>query len=154
MRRANDTCHDDTTNSVHESHLAGFLQFCPHLDSFIIVHVQQFPDGPSDRRDPFDVESKRRSRCLRESTVFATVAGTVPVGLSLQFERLSRKYFGQDRDSVATFRWICDVVAERKMRFYPHLNVAILDVYFTRESAKTIYFEVAYSIAPNTDRQL
>ena len=73
---------------------------------------------------------------------------------SQQFERLSRKYFGQDRDSVATFRWICDVVAERKMRFYSHLNVPILDVYFTRESANTICFEVAYSIAPNTDRQL
>ena len=72
---------------------------------------------------------------------------------SQQFERLSRRYFGQDRQSVATFRWICDVVAERKMRFYPHLNDAILDVHFTRESADTVYFEVAYSIAPNTVRQ-
>ncbi len=48
------------------------------------------------------------------------------------------------------FRRICDVVAERKMRFYPHLNVTILDVHFTRESATSLYFEVAYSIAQPT----
>jgi hypothetical protein len=67
-----------------------------------------------------------------------------------QFERVSERFFGLDREHMARFRWICDVVAERKMRFYPHLNVAILDVYFTRESADTIYFEVAYSIAQPT----
>ena len=66
---------------------------------------------------------------------------------SQQFQKLSRRYFGHDCASVAKFRWICDVVAKRKMQFYPHLNIAILDVHFTRESANTVYFEVAYAIA-------
>ncbi len=69
-----------------------------------------------------------------------------------QFDKLSRKLCGRDSDSVAMFRWICDVVAERKLRYYPHLNNAIVDVHFTRESADTVYFEVAYALAPNTPR--
>lgn len=67
-----------------------------------------------------------------------------------QFERLSERFFGSDREGIAMFRWICDVVAERRMQFYPHLNVTILDVHFTRESASSLYFEVAYSIAQPT----
>ncbi len=67
-----------------------------------------------------------------------------------QFERLSERFFGSDREGIAVFRWICDVVAERRMQFYPHLNVTILDVHFTRESASSLYFEVAYSIVQPT----
>jgi hypothetical protein len=67
-----------------------------------------------------------------------------------QFERLSERYFDSDRECIAMFRRICDVVAERKLRFYPHLNVTIFDVHFTRESASSLYFEVAYSIAQPT----
>ena len=70
-----------------------------------------------------------------------------------QFERLARSCFGRDREDIAHFRWICDIIAQRKMRFYPHLDVAIFDVRFTRESAHTIYFEVAYSIVPDTVQQ-
>ena len=62
-----------------------------------------------------------------------------------QFERLSERFFGSDREGIAMFRWICDVVAERRMQFYPHLYVTILDVHFSRESANSLYFEVAYS---------
>ena len=68
-----------------------------------------------------------------------------------QFERLSERFFGSDREGIAMFRWICDVVAERRMQFYPHLYVTILDVHFTRESASSLYFEVAYSIALPTE---
>ena len=67
-----------------------------------------------------------------------------------QFERLSKRFFGSDREGIAMFRWICDVVAERRMQFYPHLYVTILDVHFTRESASSLYFEVAYTIAQPT----
>ncbi len=67
-----------------------------------------------------------------------------------QLLKLAGKLVGQDRESIAMFRWICDLVAERKSRYYPHLCSAIIDVHFTRESADTVYFEVAYSLAPNT----
>ncbi|MHB8861189.1 MAG: hypothetical protein ACYC6N_02210 [Pirellulaceae bacterium] len=63
-----------------------------------------------------------------------------------QFERLSKRLFDSDGEGIAMFRWICDVVAERRMQFYPHLYVTILDVHFTRESASSLYFEVAYTI--------
>ena len=74
-----------------------------------------------------------------------------PAAQGQQFERLSKKFFGSDREGRAKFRWICDVVAERRMQFYPHLNATILDVYFIRESASSLYFEVAYSIALPTE---
>ncbi|MHB0958701.1 MAG: hypothetical protein ACYC0X_15860 [Pirellulaceae bacterium] len=67
-----------------------------------------------------------------------------------QFEQLSKRFFGSSHEGIAMFRWICDVVAERRKQFYPHLYATILDVHFTRESVSSLYFEVAYSIAQPT----
>jgi hypothetical protein len=69
-------------------------------------------------------------------------------GQPRQFERLAEKFCGCNREAIARFRWICDVVAERKMLFYPHSTAAILDVYFTRESTDSLYFEVLHAVAP------
>ena len=43
------------------------------------------------------------------------------------------------------FRGICDLVVKRKLRHYPHVNAAIIDVEFTRQSDDTVYFEVTYA---------
>ena len=67
-----------------------------------------------------------------------------------QYREIARKHFGSDRESVARFRWICDLVAERRSKFYPHVNVLILDVCFTRESDDSLYFEVLYARMPLT----
>ena len=67
-----------------------------------------------------------------------------------QLLKLARKLVAKNDESVAMFRWICDLVAERKSQYYPHLCNAIIDVHFTRESADTVYYEVVYTLAPNT----
>ncbi len=63
-----------------------------------------------------------------------------------EFAKLAEKTFGRDREAVAVFRWICDTIAERKLRFYPQLDHFIVDVHFTREEDDSVYFEVAYGI--------
>lgn len=63
-----------------------------------------------------------------------------------EFAKLAKKTFGRDREAAFAFRWICDTIAERKQRFYPHLKHFIVDVHFTREEDGSVYFEVAYGI--------
>jgi hypothetical protein len=63
-----------------------------------------------------------------------------------EFTKLAKKTFGGDREAISFLRWICDTIAERKERFYPHLKHFIVDVHFTREEDDSVYFEVAYGI--------
>lgn len=60
--------------------------------------------------------------------------------------KLAKSTFGGDREAISVFRWICDTIAERKERFYPHLSHFIVDVHFTREEDDSVYFEVVYGI--------
>ncbi len=45
---------------------------------------------------------------------------------------------------------VCDLVAERKQKFYPNLRHFIVDVRFKREPDDTVYFEVAYTLEEAT----
>lgn len=65
-----------------------------------------------------------------------------PAERDKEFQREARSQFGPDLESAAIFSWICDVVEERKQRFYPHLNNAIIDVRFTHEAPDSMYFEI------------
>ena len=47
-------------------------------------------------------------------------------------------------------RWVCDLVAERKQKYYPNLRHFIVDVRFEREPDDTVYFEVAYTLEDST----
>jgi len=53
---------------------------------------------------------------------------------------------GPDRQLVEMFRHLCNVVALRKRKFYPHLNHFIVDVRF-QPVEEGIYFEVIYGLA-------
>lgn len=63
-----------------------------------------------------------------------------------EFAKLAKKTFGRDCEAISVFRWICDTIAERKLRFYPHLKHFIVDVHFTREEDDSVYFEVVYGV--------
>ena len=84
------------------SHLAAILEFCPHLNSFVIVHVQQFSGGPSDRRDPLDPSS-----CHRE--VFDP----------RMFSRMKERHDGQrlwvDGAEIRTFVQIADGTSQDRL---------------------------------------
>lgn len=66
---------------------------------------------------------------------------------------LARKMFGRsfcgvplrpDQESVDWFAQVCDLVADRKRKFYPNLHHFILDVRF-EPRGDDVYFEVMYS---------
>jgi hypothetical protein len=57
----------------------------------------------------------------------------------------ARKLVGGDEAALSVLSWVCDVVAERKRRFYPNLKHLIADVDFTHKPDGSVYFEVAYS---------
>ena len=63
-----------------------------------------------------------------------------------QLQAAARKVMAGDSEAIAQLHWICDLIAERKRKFYPHLNQFILDVHFTREPDDSVYFEVAYRL--------
>jgi hypothetical protein len=54
------------------------------------------------------------------------------------------KAFGPDPESLAFWHWMCDLVAERKQKFYPQLDRFILDVKFHPEENGEVYFEVIH----------
>ena len=56
-----------------------------------------------------------------------------------QLEQVVQKHVGEDSEEAAMLRWICDLVAERKQRLYPHLDRSIFDVHFTRRPDDTIH---------------
>lgn len=58
----------------------------------------------------------------------------------------ARKVLPDDEAALSVLSWVCDVVAERKRKFYPHVNHMILDVHFTRQPDDSVYFEVVYNL--------
>ena len=62
-----------------------------------------------------------------------------------KMESLRHEFFQGEPEGMNFIRWACDLIAERKRQFYPHLNRIILDVFFTPEPDGSLYFEVMYS---------
>jgi hypothetical protein len=67
-------------------------------------------------------------------------------------ELLERMYKGKsevDPEMEVFFHWICEVVAERKAKYYPNLNRFILKYNIQPDDDGGIYFQVAHTEAPN-----
>lgn len=69
-----------------------------------------------------------------------------------EFARAAKKLFRRDPEGQAFFRWVCDVVAERRKRFYPHVSHFITNVRFEREDDGDVYFEVMYAMESGNAR--
>jgi hypothetical protein len=70
-----------------------------------------------------------------------------------RFQEFADVFLGEegerDPEMVAVFRWICDVIAQRKAKFYPHVNRLILNLQVQPDDDGGIYFQVAHTEAPN-----
>lgn len=62
------------------------------------------------------------------------------------FTQIVNKNFGHDPETTAEFRWICDVIAERRQRFYPHLTRPIMDYHIQRVSPTKVHLSVVSGI--------
>ena len=58
----------------------------------------------------------------------------------------TRKVLPDDEAAMSVLSWVCDLVAERKRKYYPHVNHTILDVHFKRQPDDSVYFEVMYNL--------
>ena len=65
-----------------------------------------------------------------------------------KLNELVRTFCGRDRDAMVVLRWIVDLVAERKRRYYPWLNHAIHNVSFQPQDDGSDYVEVMYELVP------
>ena len=69
-----------------------------------------------------------------------------PKERDVRLRQAARKVLGDDEAALSMLSWVCDLVAERKQKFYPNLKNFIVDVHFTHEPDGSVYFEVAYNL--------
>ena len=64
----------------------------------------------------------------------------------VELRKAVQKFFPRDEEAQHAMTWACDLVLERKQKYYPNLRHFIVDVRFEREPDDTVYFEVAYTL--------
>ena len=74
------------------------------------------------------------------------VAILPPDAQDRHFAQIVNEFFADDSETTAEFRWICDVIAERRQRFYPHLKRPILDYHIQRTSDTDIHLQVVSGV--------
>lgn len=94
---------------------------------------------------PEDVE-----QIIRMTIVAWNVTLFPPQDREKRLQALVEKMFRGREYELPLIRRLCDLVAERKRKYYPTLRHFIIDVRFEREPGDTVYFEVAYTLEEAT----
>jgi hypothetical protein len=89
---------------------------------------------------------ERIERIIMMTTVGWNLTLFPPQERDEQLKTMAKKMFPDDDEAQSVMSWVCDLVAERKQKYYPNLKNLILDVHFEREPDNTVYFEVAYCL--------